>query len=143
MHDAAGETDDLAGSLARQGFRAEVPAIFVWEAVTQYLTEDGIRRTLAFLATAATGSRLIFTFVRRDFFDGTELYGAGSLHKFVDRRVWRFALDPADVDGLLREYGWAEREQVGPAEYTSRYLRPAGRDLPATPIERFVYAEKP
>lgn len=137
------ETDDLAGSLARQGFRAEVPAIFVWEAVTQYLTEDGIRRTLAFLATAATGSRLIFTFVRRDFFDGTELYGAGSLHKFVDRRVWRFALDPADVDGLLREYGWAEREQVGPAEYTSRYLRPAGRDLPATPIERFVYAEKP
>ena len=81
--------------------------------------------------------------MRRDFFDGTEMYGAGSLHKFVDRRVWRFALDPADVDGLLREYGWAEREQVGPAEYTSRYLRPAGRDLPATPIERFVYAEKP
>jgi methyltransferase (TIGR00027 family) len=138
------ETNDLADSLAMQGFRADAPTMFVWEAVTQYLTEDGVRRTLAFLATAATGSRLIFTFVRKDFLDGTDFYGAESLHRnFVGRRVWHFALDPSDVDGLLREYGWVEREQVGPAEYTTRYLRPAGRDLTASEIERFVYADKP
>ena len=47
------------------------------------------------------------------------------------------------IDPLLREYGWAEREQVGAAEYTERYLRPAGReDLTVSDIEHFVYAEK-
>ena len=98
---------------------------------------------LSFLATAATGSRLIFTFVRRDFFDGTNYYGAQALHRrFVAGGVWRFALEPSEVDGLLREYGWSEREQVGPAEYAERYLRPAGRDLAATEIERFVCADR-
>jgi O-methyltransferase involved in polyketide biosynthesis len=43
---------------------------------------------------------------------------------------------------LLREYGWVEREQVGPAEYVARYLRPAGRDIPVSEIERFVKADK-
>jgi methyltransferase (TIGR00027 family) len=138
------ETDDLLDLLAKQGFRIEVPTMFVWEAVTQYLTGDGVRRTLACLSMAGTGSRLIFTFVRRDFFAGANLYGAASLHRdFVGSHVWHFALDPAEVDGLLREYGWVEREQVGSAEYTGRYLRPAGRGLPASEIERFVCADKP
>ncbi|TNC21798.1 SAM-dependent methyltransferase [Amycolatopsis alkalitolerans] len=138
------DTQDLADSLAAQGFRPELPTMFVWEAVTQYLTGAGLRRTLAFLATAAAGSRLIFTFVRQDFADGTRFYGAESLHRrFVEReRIWHTAFDPVEVDGLLREYGWAEREQVGPAEYADRYLRPAGRDLSASEIERFVLAEK-
>jgi methyltransferase (TIGR00027 family) len=138
------ETADLTEALTAQGFHTDAPTLFVWEAVTQYLTEDAVRRTLAFLATAAPGSRLIFTYIRRDFFDGTDFYGAESLHRsFVRGGVWHFALDPADVAGLLREYDWTEREQVGPAEYTARYLRPAGRDLTATEAERFVFATRP
>ncbi|MEU6797579.1 hypothetical protein ABZ907_38300 [Nonomuraea wenchangensis] len=39
--------------------------------------------------------------------------------------------------------GWAEREQVGAAEYRARYLEPAGRDLAVMDIERFVHAVKP
>lgn len=137
------ESDDLADSLADHGFRVGEPAVFVWEGVTQYLRDADVRRTLSFLSTAASGSRLIFTFVRRDFFDGVDLYGAESLHRdFVRRHVWHFALDPPEVAGLLEEYGWTEREQAGPAEYATRYLHPAGRDLRATEIERSVYAEK-
>lgn len=56
--------------------------------------------------------------------------------------VWKFGIAPGDVATLLREYGWAEREQAGPAEYAARYLRPAGRDMPVSEIERFVRAEK-
>ncbi|HEX7659889.1 MAG TPA: SAM-dependent methyltransferase [Pseudonocardiaceae bacterium] len=138
------ESDDLEKSLSAAGFRADVPTMFVWEAVTQYLTEQDVRRTLAFLAKAVTGSRLIFTFVRKDFLDGTNMYGAESLYRrFAHNHLWKFALDPSDIDPLLREYGWAEREQVGAAEYTERYLRPAGReDLTVSDIEHFVYAEK-
>ncbi|WP_236791124.1 SAM-dependent methyltransferase [Amycolatopsis sp. GM8] len=134
----------LEESLTAQGFRADLPTMFVWEAVTQYLTAGGFRGTLSCLAKAAPGSRLVFTFVRREFLEGKEFYGAKSLYRdFVaPRRVWHVGLEPSEVDGLLREYGWAEREQAGPAEYAERYLKPAGRDLPASEIERFVRAER-
>jgi methyltransferase (TIGR00027 family) len=137
------ESDSLGEALKTAGFRPEVPAVFVWEAVTQYLTEADVRRTLRFLSGAAAGSRLVFTYVRKDFFDGTNLYGAGPLHRrFVAGGVWHFALDPSEVDQLLREHGWSEREQVGAAQYTERYLRPLGRELAVSEIERFVAAER-
>jgi methyltransferase (TIGR00027 family) len=138
------EVDDLAAVLAAAGFDGGRPAIFVWEAVTQYLTEEAVRATFAFLAKAPAGSRLIFTFVRADFLDGTNLYGAGRIRERMTGRhdVWKFGLAPQDVAGLLREYDWVEREQVGPAEYRARYLEPVGREMPVSEIERFVGAEK-
>jgi methyltransferase (TIGR00027 family) len=139
------ETDDLAAALTAAGLDGNRPATIVWEAVTQYLSENGVRRTLAALSRSAAGSRLIFTYLRRDFLDGAEDYGAAPARRlFVDKRhLWRFGLDPGDVAGLLRDHGWTEREQVGPAEYTERYLKPLGRDLAVSPIERFVYAVRP
>lgn len=138
------ETEDLSVALAAGGFRLGTPALFVWEGVTQYLTEDGVRKTLAFLSAAAPGSRLIFTYVLRDFVDGTDLHGAEQLYRqfVLGYRVWHFGLAPTSVSDLLQEYGWIEREQVGRAELVDRYLAPAGRELPVTEIERFVEAEK-
>jgi methyltransferase (TIGR00027 family) len=138
------EVDDLAAVLAAAGFDGGRPAIFVWEAVTQYLTEEAVRATFAFLAKAPAASRLIFTFVRADFLDGTNLYGAGRIRERMTGRydVWKFGLAPQEVDGLLREYDWVEREQVGPAGYRARYLEPVGRQMPVSEIERFVRAEK-
>jgi len=138
------EADDLAATLTAAGFDISRPALFVWEAVTQYLTEQSVRATFTFLAKAAAGSRLIFTYVRADFLDGTNLYGAGPLRERMTGRhdIWKFGLAPEEIAGLLREYGWVEREQVGPAEYAARYLEPAGRRIPVSEIERFVRAEK-
>jgi methyltransferase (TIGR00027 family) len=138
------EVDGLAEILGGAGFDSGRPALFVWEAVTQYLTEDAVRATFTFLANAPAGSRLIFTYVRADFLDGTNLYGAGRLRERMTGRydVWKFGIAPQNVAALLREYGWVEREQVGPAEYAARYLRPAGREMSVSEIERFVRAEK-
>ena len=138
------EVDDLTDVLGRASFDSQRPALFVWEAVTQYLTHESVRATFAFLAKAPAGSRLVFTFVRADFLDGSNLYGAGRLRERMTGRyaVWTFGIAPADVAALLREYGWSEREQVGPAEYSARYLAPAGRNMPVSEIERFVRAEK-
>lgn len=138
------ETTNLADTLTAHGFHLERPAVFVWEAVTQYLTEAGIRKTFGFLADAAAGSRLIFTYVRKDFLTGEAFYGNEKAHRqwVTKQRLWHFGLMPADVDALLRQYGWFEREQVGPAEYADRYFRPANRNLTASEIERFVEAEK-
>jgi O-methyltransferase involved in polyketide biosynthesis len=138
------EADDLTAALSTAGLNWNAPVMVVWEAVTQYLTEDTVRRTLARLTAAAPGSRLIFTYLRRDFLDGTRDYGAAAARReFVTRRrVWHFGLLPEETPALLREFGWTEREHVGPTEYPERYLRSLGRDLTVSPIERFVYADR-
>jgi methyltransferase (TIGR00027 family) len=138
------ETDDLADCLAHNGFDPGMSTFYVWEAVTQYLSESAVRKTMEHLAGAATGSGLAFTFVRKDFLDGQAMYGAQSAYQdfVVKRRLWQFGLHPDEVAGFLAEYGWREVEQVGPDEYAARYLQTVGRSEPVSEIERAVYAER-
>ena len=88
------ERDDLIGTLTENGYRTDARTFFVWEGVTQYLTEDAVRTTLAALQGAPAGSRLVFTYVRSDFIDGTNMYGAKVLYKRFRQRqqVWKFGL---------------------------------------------------
>jgi methyltransferase (TIGR00027 family) len=131
-------------TLASYGYRADSPTFFIWEGVTQYLTADAVRATFDQLAQAASGSRLDFTYVRRDFIDGVNLYGAPVLYRNMRQRsqVWKFGLLPGEIEGFLADYGWRLIEQAGPDELMDRYVRPAGRDLTASQIEWSVYAEK-
>ena len=138
------ERDDLFGMLSQHGYRADARTFFVWEGVTQYLTEDAVRTTLAALQTAPAGSRLVFSYVRADFIDGRNMYDAAVLYKrFRQRRqVWKFGLDPGDVGAFVGEYGWRLVEQAGPDYYLQHYLRPAGRDLAASDLEWTAYCAK-
>lgn len=138
------ETDDLEDSLATHGFRPEVPTMYVMEAVTQYLTGDAIDRLFTALSKAPASSRLIFTYVRREFLEGKELYGWDKAYKkwVVEDKVWRFGLYPSAVGDFLERYGWSVRDHAGAEEYRARYFEPAGRNLTAIDGERFVSAEK-
>jgi len=138
------DSQDLASGLASQGYQAEYKSFFICEAVTQYLGEGGVQKTLSFLAKAKSGSRLVFTYVCKDFIDGTALYGLDALYKAyrVRRQLWHFGLEPKQVAAFLEQYAWKELEQVGSQEYTLRYLKPVGRAVTVMEIERAVYAEK-
>jgi methyltransferase (TIGR00027 family) len=138
------ERDDLMATLASHGYRPEYRTFFVWEGVTQYLTESAVRATFTQLAHAAPGSRLDFTYVRREFIDGDELYGAPGLYRnFRQRRqVWKFGLVPDDVADFIAPYGWRLIEQAGPDEFMNRYVRPSGRTLHTTQLEWSAYAAK-
>ncbi|MBO0864219.1 MAG: SAM-dependent methyltransferase [Mycobacterium sp.] len=138
------QRDDLLTALAEHGYRTDYRVFFICEGVTQYLTEDGVRRTLEGLRAAAPGSRFVFTYVRRDFIDGTNRYGTRTLYRTVRQRrqLWRFGIQPEDVAGFLDDYGWRLLEQVGPDELVRNYVEPAGRDLPASQLEWSAYAEK-
>jgi len=155
------ERDDVLTTLVEHGYRTAFRTFFVAEGVTQYLTEAGVRRTLEGLRPAATGSRLAFTYVRRDFIDGTNLYGSqklyrrvcaavpaspllrrASLNRRVVNKLWHFGLQPDDVADFLADYGWRLIEQAGPEQYLQRYVEPTGRRLGASDLEWSVYAEK-
>ena len=137
------DRDDLGSILAAQRYCAAKPTFFVWEAVTQYLTEQGVRATFGWLAKAAPGSRLAFTYVRKGFLDGRTFYGWESGYwRFVANKIWLFGMEPEDCPNFLKGYGWRIIEDVGYNELADRYIVPTGRRLASTSLERIVYAER-
>jgi methyltransferase (TIGR00027 family) len=135
---------ELGAVLASQGYAADTKTIFVLEGVTQYLTEAGIQTTFDFLAKAPAGSRLVFTYVCKDFIDGKVLYDQEYLYKkwLLKDKVWFFGIDPEDVADFLGVYGWRVLEHLGYEELDERYVKPTGRKLVSLALERVVYAEK-
>lgn len=137
------DCDDLAEELASQGYSESMRTFFVWEAVTQYVTEKGVRATFNWLARAAPGSLLAFTYVRRNFLTGETLYGWESGYKrFVETGTWLFGMEPQDCPTFLIDYGWRLIEDVAYDELARKYLGPTGRSMSTTQVERMVYAEK-
>lgn len=138
------ERDDLVGALTGHGYREDARTFFIWEGVTQYLTEDAVRSTLGALQATPAGSRLVFTYVRKDFIDGLNMYNAALLYKRFRQRqqVWHFGLNPEDVAVFVGEYGWRLVEQAGPDYFVRNYIEPVGRNLTASELEWSAYAEK-
>ena len=138
------ERDDLTAELAKAGHRADDRTFFVAEGVTQYLSLDAVRATFEFLQRAAPASRLVFTYVRRDFIDGTNLYGARSAYRrFREKQqLWLFGLDTDEIGGFVAQYGWRLIEQAGPDYFLHHYVEPSGRNLTASQLEWTAYAEK-
>lgn len=138
------ERDRLMSVLAGQGYRGDARTFFIWEGVTQYLSEAGARATFDQLASAAAGSHICFTYVRSDFIDGTDLYGAPALYRRFRQRteLWRYGLPPDGVADFLITYGWRLIAQAGPDEFQARYVRPAGRDMATSEIEWSTHADK-
>jgi methyltransferase (TIGR00027 family) len=138
------EREEMDAVLASHGYPADKRTFVIWEAVTQYLTETGIRTTFDFLAKAAPGSRLAFTYVRKDFLDGQAMYGQEHLYQqyLVKDKIWRFGMDPEGVAGFLEPYGWRVVEHPSYEELAERYIKPTGLALASTPVERMVYAVK-
>ncbi len=138
------DQEQLSTVLAAHGYPAGQRTFFIWEAVTQYLTETGIRGTFDFLAKAARGSRLAFTYVRKDFIDGKNRYGQEAAYEqYISKgKFWLFGMDPEEVPSFLESYGWRVVEHLGYEDLAERYVKPTGRELASMLIERIVYAEK-
>jgi methyltransferase (TIGR00027 family) len=138
------ERDDVLEALTEHGYRPESRTFIVWEAVTQYLTPEAVHATLERLRPVASGSRLVFTYVRKDFIDGINRYGAESLYRRFRQRqeLWEFGIPPIEVATFLAGHGWRLIEQAGPDLLVQRYVAPTGRNLLASPIEWSAYAEK-
>ena len=135
---------ELGSVLPSYGYDSQMKTFFIWEAVTQYLTEPAVRKTFDFLAQAQAGSCLAFTYIRQDFMDGSAIEGAEIVYQVyrIKMQLWHFGLAPQQVPAFLSQYSWEEIEQAGSAEYAARYLQSRGRIMPVTEIERAVYAVK-
>jgi methyltransferase (TIGR00027 family) len=137
------DRQSLAEGLTAVGFDAAALTFFVWEGVTNYLTEPAIDSTLRFIGSIAPGSRILFTYVHRGLIDGTSSFpGTGRLTRTL-RRVgerWTFGLEPAEVPAYLAARGLRLIEDLGAREYRARYL-PGGAAIRGYEFYRAALAE--
>jgi methyltransferase (TIGR00027 family) len=134
----------LEDVLKSHGYSPDQKSLFIWEGVTQYLSETAVRNVFEFLAKAGQGSCIVFTYIVKDFIDGENTCGLEWLYQQTrgKSQIWQFGLRPSQVAMFLQEYFWLELEQLGADEYRQRYLNPIGRSDTVMEIERIVYAEK-
>lgn len=119
------------------------PSIFVWEGVTQYLSEEAVRRTLAFVGTSAPGSILVCTYVLRSLIERhSDIPGAEKMLDMMVKRgsPWLFGLEPSGVASYLSPFHLHLIVDVGNAEYQAKYLKPLGRNLVVSECERVAQA---
>lgn len=119
--------DRLEQTLIRCGYDKNLPAFFIWEGVTQYLTEQAVHQTLKFISNTAPGSFLVFTYVHKQAIDSW-LSGNKKrlIRQFVKRigEPWIFGFLPEELPSLLRSYGLELIEDVDSMVFRKRYMNP-------------------
>lgn len=114
----------MAEVLASAGIDRRAPALFLWEGVTNYLTAGAVDATLRAIATATSGSRLVFPYVDRAALDGSGAYAdAADRQRLVTAlgEPWTFGLDPAEVPTYLAARGLTLLDDQGACTYRARY----------------------
>jgi methyltransferase (TIGR00027 family) len=135
--------DSLESVFARTPFDSSKRAVFIWEGVTQYIPEDAVRRTLAFVGKSAPGSVIAFTYVLKSIIDvDSDIPGAQRLMIEVAKQgaPWIFGLDPKSIGEFLGTFCLMLKADVGSADYQARYLRPINRKLAVSECERIAEA---
>lgn len=117
--------DSVSDRLVEAGWDAAAPTSFVWEGVTNYLTEPSVTSVLAWIGRSAAGSTVVFTYVHRGLLDRTERFeGGDQILANVQRLAepWTFGLYPDDVAPFLARAGLDLLEDLGADDYRRRYL---------------------
>lgn len=101
--------ESLSEALQNAGFDRSRPTVFLWEGVTNYLTDEAVNSVLQVIASCRVGSQVIFTFVHAGVLDGSvEFYGAERLIRDVAAvgEPWTFGIEPQGLSGFLDRRGF-------------------------------------
>jgi methyltransferase (TIGR00027 family) len=127
------------------GFRQGLKTFFIWEAVTQYLTAEGVDRTFRYMAgAAAAGSKIVFTYIQQGIIDGTARSMADQRLVSAARQAgtppWISGFVPSRLAEYLNQRGLELVGEVGAPEFRARYLKPRDRQMSIFEGERVVLA---
>lgn len=134
----------LEAVLASTAFNHSEPSVFIWEGVTQYVTDDAIGQTLSYLGKSAAGSTVLFTYILRSVIERrSNVPGADRMmDSIANYAPWVFGLDPEKVSAFLQGFTLTLIADVGNAYYQQNYLQPIKRDLVVFEGERIAHATK-
>lgn len=116
----------LTRLLADAGFAGSRRTFFLWEGVSNYLTDAAVDALLRWLGMAAPGSFFVFTYVHRRVLEAPDTFpGTKRLFQTLQQshEPWTFGFDPAEVPHYLAARGLELISDEGAADYRARYLR--------------------
>lgn len=136
----------LSHAMSAAGYDPSKRTLFIWEGVTNYLTEAAVDGTLRWCASAAAGSTVLFTYVHRQVIDSPEVF-EGTKKLFATLLAagerWTFGLDPSSLRTLLAERGLMLHEDVRASECRARYFGPSASDMRGYEFYRIALARVP
>ncbi|KDR94158.1 methyltransferase, TIGR00027 family [Peptoclostridium litorale DSM 5388] len=134
----------LEEELVRAGYDKTKKTIFIWEGVSQYISEEALVDTFEYIASTNAGNRVVFTYVLKEYLTNPEAFPKyKNIIKLIEKFgiKWINGLSPENMCDYLKANGLNLIEDVGSAEYQERYLTPIGRVMDVMPIERISLAE--
>jgi methyltransferase (TIGR00027 family) len=136
------DTQTLESVFTGTAFDQSKPVVYIWEGVTQYITEEAVGRALAFVGKSASGSILLFTYVLKSIIERrSDIPDANHMMDVVAQNApWIFGLEPSSIPAFLKPFHLTLNADVGNTDYQERYLKPVGRNLVVSEGERIVYA---
>jgi methyltransferase (TIGR00027 family) len=135
--------DDLEQAMAAAGYCESARTLFLWEGVTNYLTEAAVDATLCWCSRAASGSRLLFTYVERSvlenpqsFFSTEKLFATLA----AAGEAWTWGIEPAALAQFLAKRGLSLEQDVGAEEYRRLYWGERARTMRGYEFYRIAVA---
>jgi len=139
------EKAHLDAELKKAGFDLRSKTLFIWEGVTQYISEGAVDGVLNYVAQAASGSKIVLTYIIKSFIDGKDIPDRLKvLHKYMRKKnnpLWIVGLEPDDLCNYLSHYSLSLIEDIGAEVVRERYIKSATLDLDVFDIERIALAE--
>jgi methyltransferase (TIGR00027 family) len=136
----------LSDVMTAAGYDPSSRTLFIWEGVTNYLTEAAVDGTLRWCASAAVASTVLFTYVHRQVLDSPEAF-EGTKKLFATLSAagerWTFGLDPSGLRAFLAERGLMLAGDVRASECRARYFGPSASDMRGYEFYRIAVARVP
>lgn len=136
-------TDSLGATMRSRGYDPDRRTLFIWEGVTNYLTEAAVSETLQWCAGTASGSKVLFTSVHRRVLEAPDTF-EGTARLFATLRAsgerWTFGLDPASLSGFLAKRGLLLEDDRGAAEYRAQCYGPEANRMRGYEFYRIALA---
>ena len=118
--------ESIEDLLPQAGYDPSQKTCFLWEGVTYYLTEEGIKRTLSFIKESSGPDSIVaFDYFYKNAISGdTDSYGAKEIQMQVRKsgEPFLFGIDPDEVSPFLLESGFEILKHYSPEEFEKRYL---------------------
>ena len=140
------QKQSLDVELKNAGYNLTSKTLFIWEAVTQYISKEANDSTFKYIGQAAPGSKLVFSYILKSFIDGK--YSNDGIKRLAkqfrkkNNPLFISGFDPADMEDYLLKYSLTLIEDIDSVEMQERFSNLVDLDLLRTvkefDIERFV-----
>ncbi|MBW2977952.1 class I SAM-dependent methyltransferase [Candidatus Woesearchaeota archaeon] len=139
------EKQSLDVELEKAGYDLTSKTLFIWEGVSQYISKEANENTMKYVAQAAPGSKIVFTYILKSLIEGKDLNDIAKkgMYKWMVKwlKMWIYGLDPKDISDYLSKYNLSLIEDIGSKEMKERYMKKVNLGLDVFEIERIALAK--